>query len=107
MSKMTLRSVVPIGTSTMPLLAILPVSPNTAVPLLPSVPIPANQSAPLSIIRGTLASVLRLFVHVGNPHSPASTDRGGLTRGIPRLPSIEHSRALPSPQTQAPAPCEI
>src|SRR4030043_234430 len=107
MSKTTSRRMVPIGTSIKPLLAILPVRANTAGPLLPSVPIPLNQSAPLLIIRGTVAYVLTLFREVGFSQSPEATDRGGLTRGIPLLPSIEYIRALPSPQTKAPAPCII
>ena len=49
------RSVVPIGTSTRPVLLILPPSANTLVPFDFSVPIEANHSQPLLMICGTLA----------------------------------------------------
>ncbi len=62
--------VVPIGTSTRPMLFISPVSANTFVPLLFSVPILANQSPPLRIILGTLANVSTLFITVGLPQRP-------------------------------------
>ena len=47
---------------------------------------------------------LTLFSTVGSAQRPCSMVRGGLTRGMPRLPSMEAVRALPSPQTKAPAP---
>ncbi len=104
-SKMISRSVIPIGTSTKPLLFIFPVKAKTFVPLLFSVPIELNLSAPFKIIQGTLAKVSTLFMHVGLPQSPDTAGKGGRTRGIPRLPSIEAIRAVSSPQTKAPAPC--
>ena len=53
---------------------------------------------------GTLAKVSTLLRMVGLAQRPCSTVRGGLVRGMPRLPSMEAVRALPSPQTKAPAP---
>ena len=49
------RRVVPIGTSTRPVLWILPPSAKTLVPLLFSVPIEANHSGPFRMICGMLA----------------------------------------------------
>ena len=53
------------GTSTRPVLFILPTREKILVPLLPSVPIEVNQSAPLLMIRGTLAQVSTLFKLLG------------------------------------------
>jgi mRNA-degrading endonuclease toxin of MazEF toxin-antitoxin module len=52
---MMVRRVVPMGTSTRPVLLILPPRANTLVPLLFSVPMLANQSAPFRMIWATLA----------------------------------------------------
>src|SRR5437899_3045702 len=38
------------------------------------------------------------------PNTPAAAGKGGLIRGLPRLPSIEFMRAVSSPQMYAPAP---
>ena len=38
------------------------------------------------------------------PRPPFTAGKGGRGRGIPRLPSMEFSRAVSSPQTKAPAP---
>ena len=59
------------------------------------------------IILGTLAKVSTLLSTVGLPNKPCSTVLGGLTLGIPLLPSIEAVSAEPSPQTKAPAPLFI
>ena len=99
--------VIPIGTSTKPVLLILPTSENTFVPLLSSVPILANQPAPLLIITGTVVQVSTLFIMVGFPHSPDSTGYGGLCFGSGGRPSIEAISEVSSPQTNAPAPCLI
>jgi len=104
MSNMTSLRVVPIGTSIRPVLLILPVRAKALVPGLVGVPKDRNHSMPLFIMGATLAKVSTLFSTVGQSKRPCSTVRGGFTRGIPRLPSIEAVRALPSPQTKAPAP---
>jgi hypothetical protein len=51
-----------------------------------------------------LAKVSTLLRHVGRPQRPDSVARGGLMRGMPRLPSMEYMSAVDSPQTKAPAP---
>ncbi|MPN39609.1 hypothetical protein SDC9_187137 [bioreactor metagenome] len=104
MSKMTSLSVVPIGTSMSPVLTMLPVSAKAFVPGLFSGPMDLYQSAPRVMISGTLAKVSTLLSTVGLSNRPCSTVRGGFTRGMPRLPSMEAVSALPSPQTNAPAP---
>ena len=101
------RSVVPIGTSTRPVLLILPPNAKTLVPLLFSVPIELKNSAPLRIICGMLANVSTLFSVVGLPKRPLTAGYGGRGRGSPRLPSIDVIRAVSSPQTNAPAPRRI
>ena len=60
----------PIGTSTSPVLFILPTRENILVPLLPSVPICEYQSAPRLIIKGTFAQVSTLLRLEGLPLSP-------------------------------------
>ena len=92
------------GTSMRPVFTTLPVSAKALVPGLVLVPMERYQSTPLRMIRGTLAKVSTLFSTVGSAQRPCSMVRGGLTRGMPRLPSMEAVRALPSPQTKAPAP---
>ena len=104
MSNTTSRMVVPMGTSMRPVFTTLPVRAKALVPGLVLVPMDRYQSTPLRMMRGTLAKVSTLFSTVGSAHSPCSMVRGGLTRGMPRLPSMEAVRALPSPQTKAPAP---
>ena len=103
-SKITSFSVVPIGTSISPVCFTLPVSANAFVPGLFSGPMLLNQSAPSIMIIGTLANVSTLFNTVGFPNNPCSTVLGGFTLGIPLFPSMDAVRALPSPQTNAPAP---
>ena len=83
-----------------PVFTTLPVSAKALVPGLVLVPMERYQSTPLRMMRGTLAKVSTLFSTVGSAQRPCSMVRGGL----PRLPSMEAVRALPSPQTKAPAP---
>ena len=104
MSKMISRRVVPMGTSIRPVFSMEPVREKVLVPGLPAVPMERYHSAPSRTMRGTLAKVSTLLRTVGFSHKPFSTVRGGLTRGMPRLPSMEAVRAEPSPQTKAPAP---
>src|SRR4030042_5686030 len=94
----------PMGTSTRPVLLILPTSEKTMVPLLPLVPLFVYQSAPLLMIRGTLAQVLTLFNRLGRSQRPFSAMWTYLALGSPILPSREAIRALDSPQTKAPPP---
>ncbi len=103
-SKMISRSVVPIGTSIRPVLLTLPVR---AKALVPGLCFRAHAPYTNRLLRrmiGTLAKVSTLLSTVGFAHRPCSTVRGGLTRGMPRFPSIEAVSALPSPHTNAPAP---
>jgi len=92
------------GTSTRPVLTILPTRENIIVPLLPAVPTWEYHSAPLFIINGTLAQVLTLFSRLGLSQSPFSDIWIYLALGSPILPSREAIRALDSPQTKAPPP---
>ena len=101
---MTSFKVLPIGISIKPVLLILPVRAKALVPGEFAGPIDLYQSAPLFIIKGTLAKVSTLFKTVGLSNRPCSTVLGGLTLGIPRLPSIDAVNAEPSPHTKAPAP---
>ena len=103
-SKMIVDRGVPMGTSTRPLLAILPLRAKTAVPLLFSVPMPANQSAPRSMMTGTDVRLFTLLIVVGFPSRPDWAGKGGRGRGMPRRLSMEAIRAVSSPQTKAPAP---
>ena len=75
-----------------------PMRVNSLVPLLFSVPIAANHSRPLIMIWGTHDMVSVLFTTVGRLNRPASTERGGLVRGMARLPSIPNMRADASPE---------
>ena len=72
------------GTSTKPVLLILPTSEKIFVPLLVSVPSPANQAAPRRMMDGTLAQVSTLLMTVGLPKSPFRDGYGGLCRGKAR-----------------------
>src|SRR4030065_2897907 len=93
-------SVIPMGTSTRPVLLILPTKENIFVPLLPSVPRVRYQSAPLLIINGTLAQVSTLFRSLGLFHSPFSTVCTYLALGSPTLPSSDAINAVDSPHTK-------
>ena len=103
-SNITFLREVPIGTSIRPVFEMLPVRAKAFVPGEFSGPMLLNHFAPLLMITGTLASVSTLLRTVGSLKRPCSTVLGGLTLGIPLLPSIEAVRAEPSPQTNAPAP---
>ena len=81
-----------------------PVSAKAFVPGLFSGPSVLYHATPLLMMSGTFANVSTLLSTVGLSKRPCSTVRGGLTRGMPRLPSMEAVSALPSPQTKAPAP---
>src|SRR4030065_2421494 len=95
---------IPIGTSTKPVLLILPTRENIFVPLLPSVPKVRYQSAPLFIITGTFDQVSTLFKSLGLFHRPFSTVCTYLALGSPTLPSSDAINAVDSPQTKAPPP---
>src|SRR5450759_4848016 len=68
--KITCRDVEPIGTSTRPPLATLPVSEKIFVPRDLSMPMAKNSSAPCVRIQGTLAYVSTLLMLVGLPQRP-------------------------------------
>src|SRR5574342_431020 len=104
MSKINSRSGMTMGTSTRPVLLILPTTEKIIVPLLFSVPRVAYQSAPFSMMIGTDAQLLTLLMLVGLPHSPLSAGYGGRARGSPTRPSMEAISADSSPHTNAPAP---
>src|SRR3972149_624974 len=95
---------IPIGTSTSPVLLILPTKEKIFVPLLFSVPMAPYHFAPLLMMRGTLAQVSTLFRTVGLSQSPFSTAWTYLARGSPARPSIEADKAEESPQTKGPPP---
>ena len=95
------------GTSTRPVLLILPERANTLVPGLFSVPKLRNQSAPWKTMAGTLARVSTLLMMVGQWNRPDSNGKGGFWSGSPRRPSTEFISAVSSPQTNAPAPMRI
>src|SRR4030042_3976707 len=67
MSKTISRRLMPMGTSTRPVLRISPTRGKTLVPLQLSVPTEANQAAPLLMMCGTLAQVSTLLMLVGLP----------------------------------------
>src|SRR5208337_4188062 len=70
-------------------------------------PMDAKASAPFIMIQEMLANVSTLLMFVGLAHSPLLAGKGGLNRGMPRLPSMEAMRAVSSPHTNAPAPSLI
>src|SRR5450756_2000935 len=94
----------PMGTSTSPVLFILPTNEKIFVPLLLSVPNWLNQSAPLLMISGTFAHVSTLFKTLGRSQTPLTAVWIYFGLGSPALPSNAVIRALDSPQTKAPAP---
>src|SRR5271157_4160131 len=95
------------GTSTNPILFILPTTEKTFVPELFLQPMLENHFAPLLIMAGTFAHVSTLFRLEGLSHSPCSTVCMYFALGSPALPSREVIRAVDSPQTNAPAPLPI
>src|SRR5947209_19539836 len=88
----------------MPTWLIEPISVNILVPLLFSVPMEENHSGPFIRIEGTHDMVSVLFTTVGRLNRPASTERGGLVRGMARLPTMPNMRADASPAIYAPSP---
>src|SRR5690606_39383356 len=92
------RSVVPSGASYWPGRVTWPESENRPNPAERSVPIDVNHSAPRAPIDGTLATDPTLLTTVGRAYRPATAGNGGLSRGCPRRPSSESSRAVSSPQ---------
>ena len=107
MSKMISPSVVPIGTSTIPVFTTSPASAKTFVPVLFGVPVVAKAAPPIRMTIGTFARVSTLLMMVGRSKTPRSNGNGGFWRGSPRFPSIEAISAVSSPQTNAPAPIRI
>ncbi len=101
------RRVIPMGTSTRPVLLIFPTRLNTFVPLLDCVPILEYQSAPLLMINGTLAHVSTLFRLDGRSHNPFSDVWIYLALGSPGIPSSDAISAVDSPHTKAPPPLLI
>src|SRR5688572_23831863 len=67
-----------------------PESEITFVPLLLGEPKLEYQAAPLSKITWALLKLSTLLTRVGWPHKPASAERGGFTRGMPRVPWIPY-----------------
>ncbi len=104
MSNTILPTDVPMGTSTSPMLLILPVTAKTLVPFDDSVPILAKTSPPSIMIWGMLAKVSTLLRMVGFFHRPCTAGKGGRGLGMPRRPSMEAISAVSSPHTNAPAP---
>ena len=72
MSCTTSPIVMPRGTSTRPVLQILPTREKILVPLLPGTPTLANSLPPSRMITGTLARVSTLLMQVGQPSMPRS-----------------------------------
>mmetsp|Transcript_37599 Transcript_37599/g.93363 ORF Transcript_37599/g.93363 Transcript_37599/m.93363 type:complete len:207 (+) Transcript_37599:683-1303(+) len=77
---------------------------KSLVPVLFLRPKPANQSPPRRIIVGATATVSTLVTVVGQPYRPAFAGKGGLSLGLPVLPSRDSSRPVSSPQMYAPPP---
>src|SRR5664280_3617859 len=76
-SSTMVRSEMPIGTSTRPVLRIAPARANTLVPLLRPVPMAANHLGPRRRIGATLAHVSTLLISVGLPQRPCCAGNGG------------------------------
>src|SRR3990167_8555816 len=102
MTNTIVRSGVPIGTSTTPLLTTWPESDTSLVPLLFSEPMLVYQSAPRLMISGTLVQVSTLLRLLGLFQMPLTDVRMYLGRGSGALPSMERMRALDSPETKMP-----
>src|SRR5512136_1963226 len=103
-SKMTLRNVVPRGTSIKPVRLTLPTRLKVLVPLELSVPYWEYHAGPLRRMLGRVPRVSTLLIIVGLPQSPDNAGKGGRVRGMPLLPSMLPIRAVSSPHTKAPAP---
>lgn len=77
---------------------------NSLVPVFLGRPKAANQSPPRRQIVGATATVSTLLTVVGQPKTPTSAGKGGLSRGLPALPSKDSMREVSSPHMYAPAP---
>ena len=75
-----------------------PLTPKMRVPEFLGEPILAYSAPPMRRMGGTAARVSTLFTVVGWPKAPLAAGKGGFTRGSPRRPSSEFSRAVSSPQ---------
>ena len=76
----------------------LPPALMSLVPVLLPTPILAYSSPPSFTMGTTAAMVSTLFTTVGRSYRPFTAGKGGLMRGLPRLPSRLSSRAVSSPQ---------
>src|SRR4030067_1889521 len=87
------RKEMPIGTSTWPVLLMLPTSEKILGPLLPPVPVVRYQSEPRFTMKGTLAQVSTLFRFVGLSYSPRSDMCTYLGIGSPGPPPAGRARS--------------
>ncbi len=88
------------GTSTRPLLFILPTTEKILVPLLVSLPILLNQSLPLFTRSGIFAHVSTLLRQEGLFQSPSTAVWMYFGLGSPTIPSMAVIKALDSPETK-------
>lgn len=75
--------------------------PEMAKSLVPALflrPKPENHDAPRRRIVGATAMVSTLVTVVGHPKMPTLAGKGGLSRGLPCLPSSDSINAVSSPQ---------
>src|SRR5712692_9461951 len=105
-SSTKVRTGTPKGTSTRPTYSLWPVMEYILVPLSP-LPMSENHLPPLFRIGTENENVSVLFTHVGFSHTPASTERCSLTRGMARPPSIDACMADASPDTYEPKPRRV
>ena len=75
-----------------------PLIQNSLVPLLFGLPNDANQLPPLLKIVGQTATVSTLVTVDGHPYNPALAGKGGLSLGLPGLPSSDSINPVSSPQ---------
>mmetsp|Transcript_28668 Transcript_28668/g.67047 ORF Transcript_28668/g.67047 Transcript_28668/m.67047 type:complete len:247 (+) Transcript_28668:336-1076(+) len=88
----------PMLSSTVQGLLTFPPTLKSLVPLLLSLPNEENHPAPLLMMVGTTATVSTFVTVVGHPHRPTLAGKGGLSRGLPCLPSSDSIIAVSSPQ---------
>mmetsp|Transcript_20774 Transcript_20774/g.64602 ORF Transcript_20774/g.64602 Transcript_20774/m.64602 type:complete len:200 (+) Transcript_20774:513-1112(+) len=98
------RSGMLISSSTVIGLLTCPEMQKSLVPELFLRPNDANQSPPRRRIVGETATVSTFVTVVGHPYRPAFAGNGGLSRGLPVLPSSDSIRPVSSPQMYAPPP---
>ncbi len=90
--------VTPYSTSNTPGVLTWPDTANMRVPLDASAPSAVKALAPLEMIHGRFESVSTLLTIVGWRYRPlAAGKNGGLSRGMPRLPSRLSMRPVSSP----------